>query len=300
MRKNPMSVNLREVLRQVRLAAPAVPAPSTKFDRQFDTVTAYVRVEDQFGATVREIINDVDSKRITPQKAIARFEEEHMLAQADAFVLGRRSTDPKASGFTPAELDMLAARHEAQTAYFRNFVKQVGEGKGRMDYGQRSDLYGKALWSAYTRGESVDWDETDTKRYVWVMDPDSQDHCRSCIERARQSRQKGGFTFAQLATIGFPGEGTDCGVNCRCHIRPVTHAEGDRMAFKPNPTPMRPAEARPEDIRTLLPSQEEVPVIEPGSEGTIPKPPAGTAQDLPSEPRGLFPSDPPEASPAPP
>lgn len=286
-----MGIDLRALVRQVRLAAPTTAA--MKFDRQFDTVSAYVRVEDEFGAKVRDIVGEVQAKRLTPAQAVAEFEREHLRAQADAFVLGRRSTDPKADGFSDAEADMLAARHEAQTKYFRGFVQDVQTGKGRMDYGQRADLYGKALWSSYTRGESVDWDETDTKRYIWVMDTDAE-HCATCIERARVSRQKGGFRFSELATVGFPGEGTDCGVNCRCHVRPISHEEGDRMAFRPNPTPWRPAGTRPEDITTLLPSKAEVPIIEPGSEGTIPKPPAGTVPTVPAEPRGLFPTDPPD------
>ena len=184
---------------------------------------------------------------------MAAFRESLQNAETEAFVSGRRARGHASFEITDEEASMLHGRHTRNMRYFSGFLQDIDDGKyesgrnGPMTPATRADLYAKSLWSLYSRGETTDWAEPENqaKRYYWVMDPDAE-HCKDCLQRAGQSRDEDGFTWDRLIEIGFPGEGTACMVNCRCHIQAVN------ARVMVNPSSRAPAPTPEEGIEEFI------------------------------------------------
>lgn len=213
------------------------PLQPTKFDRNAVELPRYESIEKRFASQARALVAEYQAGTIDRQRLIGQFAKELKDAETDAFVAGHRARGKRVDEISESEARMMAGRHSRNMKYFKRFVSDMDNGRGRMPYLQRADLYAKSLWSLYTRSESVDWDQAEDQnaRYFWIMDPDAE-HCPSCIERARLSRDNDGFTWEELSTLGWPGENTQCQVNCRCHIRTVR-----KRNLLPERTPTEPA-----------------------------------------------------------
>jgi hypothetical protein len=197
-------------------------APRSKFDRNQVEIPRYASIERTLTGNTQGIIRDLQSGRLNKAEAVSRFKQHLLTAETEAFVAGRRARGDRRPDITESEERMLTGRHSRNMRYFTRFVSDVESGRGRMPYHQRAAQYAKSLWSLYTRGETSDWDEPEdvNARYYWVMDPDAE-HCYGCLDRAKRSSDRDGFTWEELSDLGWPGENTPCGVNCRCHIRVV-------------------------------------------------------------------------------
>ncbi len=199
----------------------ADPIALTKFERNLVEIPRYADIERQMASATRDIIARVQSGAIEPEAAVRAFRSEMSQAQAKAFVAGRRAKGVIEWEISDAEAQMLAGRLNRQTEFFRSFAADARAGRGRMPYPQRASMYGESLWSIYSRGESVDWNDADPNtRHYWVLDPDAE-HCLDCLARAKKSRENDGFSWLELVEIGWPGETTICMTRCRCHVRTV-------------------------------------------------------------------------------
>jgi hypothetical protein len=198
------------------------PAAPYKFDRNAQELPRYAEIERTFERDIHSMIGDFGRGRLDAQSLVREFGRALQEAETEAFVAGRRARKDLRDTITEAEARMLAGRHARNMRYFHQFVRDMEEGAGRMDYMRRGSLYAKSLWSLYNRGEATDWEdpESENARYEWLLDVDAE-HCADCIERARLSREKGGFTWDELIEMGFPGERTRCMVNCRCSLRRI-------------------------------------------------------------------------------
>ena len=197
------------------------PVDRNKFDRNAVEIPRYADIERQFSQDTQRIISELERGKISSSDAINLFRSRLKDAETQAFAAGRRARGVVDMNISESEGAMLAGRHSRNMRYFHNFVRDIENGVGRMDYSRRADLYAKSLWSLYTRAETVNWDDPELNaRYYWIMDPASE-HCPTCLERAKISRRQDGFTFDELSELGFPGENTECQVRCRCHIRVV-------------------------------------------------------------------------------
>jgi len=197
------------------------PTPPTRWARvNEDAIPRYVEIENAFGTRVQQIVVEFQDGSIDRQNALRRFGQEMGKAQIDAFVAGRRIRRVDHGSVSEQEAAMLHGRLRNQTQYFSKFLTDVEGGHGRMAYADRAMMYAKSLWGVFGRGETVDWENpSDSSRYDWILDVDAE-HCKDCIERARRSREQGGFTLDELTEMGWPGdEHTQCGSHCRCHVR---------------------------------------------------------------------------------
>lgn len=194
-----------------------------KFNRDQKELPRYAEIEARFKGEAQNLVARFLAGDLGKEGLAREFRKALYRAETEAFVAGKRSSGKPVVYVTPGEQRMLTGRHSRNMRYFMRFVRDMEAGRGRMDYVRRAGLYASSLWSLYNRGQSkVDWDaETSPNaRYEWVMDADAE-HCPDCVERWRGSRERGGYTWDELIQIGFPGEGTQCMVNCRCHIQPV-------------------------------------------------------------------------------
>lgn len=198
------------------------PIERTKFDQNAIEIPRYAGIERSFSNQAQTVVAQFQNGALTRPQAMNLFREHLQEAETAVFVAGRRARGHASLEITEAEAAMLAGRHSRNMRYFSGFLDDVQEGRGRMNYGKRADLYAKSLWSLYTRGETTDWEEPEnqTARYYWIMDPDAE-HCKDCLDRARKSRDNDGFSWDELIELGWPGENTVCMVNCRCHIQTV-------------------------------------------------------------------------------
>lgn len=198
------------------------PVSKDKFDRNAVEIPRYASIEREASRSFQTIVSRLESGEISRPQAIAQFDRALRDHETHAFVAGRRARGDARHSITDSEANMLAGRHRRNLRYFTKFVNDVHRGRGRMPYARRAHLYAQSLWSLYTRGETTSWDapEEENARFYWIMDPDAE-HCPTCLERAKMSRERDGFSWEELVEIGFPGENTECIVNCRCHIRKV-------------------------------------------------------------------------------
>lgn len=234
----------------------ADPIVSNKFDRNNIEIPRYASIERRFSGQAQGIISAYQSGDLTRLQAMTQFKEALQSAENEAFVAGRRARGVASFEITDEEAAMLTGRHSRNMRYFGGFLRDIDGGKydsgrnGPMTPAKRADLYARSLWSLYTRGEATDWAEPENqnKRYYWVMDPDAE-HCKDCLDRARRSRDQDGFTWEELVAMGFPGEGTVCMVNCRCHIQAVgARSLVPRTSAEPADTP----EEGVEELVTML------------------------------------------------
>lgn len=198
------------------------PAFSKKFDRNMDEIPRYARIEQSMAREAQKVISALERGDLDKKGAMAAMRDSLREHETAAFVAGRRARKDLRDYLTEGEEAMLAGRFSRNMKYFSGFCDDVLEGRGRMPYAQRAEAYAKSLWSIYTRGESAEWADEDQRffRYVWVLDVEAE-HCKDCLLRAAESRNKGGFTWDELSALGWPGENTRCLYNCRCHIRRV-------------------------------------------------------------------------------
>jgi len=195
------------------------PLDPRKFDRNAVEIPRYAEIERRFESEIHDGIMKFQRGEIGRDDLVRTFKNNLQRAETEAFVAGRRAKGNNRADITDAEAKMLTGRHSRNMKYFNRFVRDMEAGRGRMDYLKRGSMYAESLWSLYTRGETVDWDDPtgENWRYYWAMDVEAE-HCKSCIERAKISREKDGFSYDELCELGWPGENTDCCTKCRCHV----------------------------------------------------------------------------------
>jgi len=216
-----------------------------RFDRQSVEIPRYAEIESRFDARVQRLIEDRLNAKIDQAKLVQLFKQELTRSETEAFLAGRRAGGNRSTTITEAEAKMLAGRHSRNMRYFNRFARDIEAGRGRMPYARRGSLYAKSLWSLYSRGESVDWTNQRDGVYDWLLDVDAE-HCRTCLKRAALSRSRGGFLFDELIEIGFPGENTDCGSECRCSV-----VFRRQKQLSPDDLPRTPAKSADGGVETL-------------------------------------------------
>jgi hypothetical protein len=212
-----------------------VPSQVTRgYKRPQDARAAYTKLERAFR---KELLGQWD-KYESGQMTLEEFEgwfavrQRETLVHAFALGLAGRGIRGK-TRFTDDELRYLHGQYSQQMRYFNRFMRDVRAGRGRMPYRQRLELYGRDLygvfmtaWFAYGADRS--------HRFLWRLSPDAE-HCEDCVQRATESRAKGGYTYDELVTLGLPGTGkTRCLNNCRCWIEEITTGQ------KTTPRRLRP------------------------------------------------------------
>jgi hypothetical protein len=198
------------------------PVDPRKFDRNAVELPRYADIERTFESQIHKGITGFQRGDLDRTELVRQFKRNLQNAETEAFVAGRRARGDTRSDISDAEAKMLSGRHSRNMRYFNRFVGDMEVGRGKMDYFDRGSMYAKSLWSLYTRGETTDWEDptAENNRYYWVMDVEAE-HCKSCIERAKKSRENDGFSYDELCELGWPGENTDCLTECRCHVKVV-------------------------------------------------------------------------------
>jgi len=206
-------------------------------------------------SAAQRVISDLQRKAISPFQAVSQFKDALIDHETAAFVAGRRARGDLRDHITPQEERMLEGRHERNMSYFRKFVADVSEGRGRMNYHNRAGQYGKSLWSLFTRGETSNFVDPEdySGAYFWTLDPDAE-HCSSenplqlgCQQRALLSANKNGFSWEEITELGWPTENTPCGANDRCHIRVVRH----RIALPADVSSLPPSDTPENGLKTI-------------------------------------------------
>jgi hypothetical protein len=173
----------------------------------------YIQYRQLEQATSKELQRIVRQFQQTPSPGLEQqFMSTLKDAQKKALLLGKGT-----NRLTPADIAVLQMRWIHQRKFAKKFFDDMRNGRGVMDYGRRANLYAQQLWALMNRGRIGNVTASKDTRFEWVLDPFAE-HCSDCLARAKQSKDQGGFTLDELTVMGYPGETTLCGVNCRCRV----------------------------------------------------------------------------------
>lgn len=129
-----------------------------------------------------------------------------------------------------AEDRLLIRVRRNEFAYAQNFLDDIHQQAGVMDYAERAILYGNALtearWFGFLYGNLranryLRW------RYDASMEPEN--HCSDCQLLSKGGRwRKGVYSAQELASMRVvPGSGSlTCTTRCHCHLEDVERPKG--------------------------------------------------------------------------
>jgi len=152
------------------------------------------------------------------KKLLYRARRDIRIAYRDMFEQGKRSAGNLLSMDT-SEGKLLERLRRDEFLYLRNFMADIRHGSGKMDYGERANLYGnaagEAAWAGFVAG-----DLSHDRWLKWVWSPESE-HCVDCEKLSKAGRWKDGIYSAnELMRMGvFPGSGKlTCTTRCNCRL----------------------------------------------------------------------------------
>jgi hypothetical protein len=156
--------------------------------------------------------------KVTIEKLDGRITAKVRRAYSESFRLGKRASGNFLS-ITKEESDALRKVRSDEYKFARKFLRDAYEGKGRVPYEQRAEMYGNALKEAFWLGFVLG--NRDPKRRIrWVMGP--TEHCKDCVHYG----EAGPFTVADfisgpLSKGHLPRSGNlECvGINCKCYLK---------------------------------------------------------------------------------
>jgi len=175
-----------------------------------------VQIQEEYVRNVSGLLDGVRLGKLTPELAREQFGSFAQAAFTKAFAYG--------GGVAPnaEQMTALMGRVTEESAFFEGLLEDAqkpGYSDARVE--QRMGMYGRRLWSEYTRGR-INRLAADVTVH-WVLDPRAS-HCHDCPRLASE----GPYTPATLPAI--PGDGsTECLTNCRCRI--VTRRERKRIPW---------------------------------------------------------------------
>ena len=209
----------RESSSVVETAPVELPAP----DKPLSPAQAKARfwqVERDFRRELKQRWAQVDTANLRELSQFENwFRRQLPERQRQAYLLGKQARGDY-TPLTEKELRYLHGQHSQQMKYFRRFMEDVRNRRGRMDYGRRLDLYGKDLYGIYQHAYWAGQVYTVGRRYIWRLS--DAEHCEDCVRRHWESKAKGGYTWEELEKLGLPGEGkTRCRNNCKCWIEEI-------------------------------------------------------------------------------
>jgi hypothetical protein len=129
------------------------------------------------------------------------------------YILGRRAVGNLSSTLSKEEQAYLHGQHSIDMRFLHNFVRDVVDGKGKMRYDLRADLYGLGGYSIYLFGAV---NSVVDGRWEWEINL-GKESCPDCIENWKASMKEGGFTTQRLKEVGLPGT-KRCLHRCRCGL----------------------------------------------------------------------------------
>lgn len=95
--------------------------------------------------------------------------------------------------------------------YWKNFMEDIKNGRGKLDYKRRLNMYVDTLRSAYNSGKVLHAPPNTV--YDWVMHPGES--CKHCLFLKNNSP----YLKSNLPTIPSSGD-TQCKSNCNCQLKP--------------------------------------------------------------------------------
>ena len=162
-------------------------------------------------------------------KILRRAQRDIRVAYETLFELGKR----KAGNLKPIGRDekhVLEKLRRDEFLYLRNFMDDIQQGKGKMDYDKRADMYGNAAIESAWAGV-VAADLSHNRLLKWATSG-GENTCDDCLRLAAGGRWGDGvYSGNELIRIGvFPGSGKlACTTHCKCSLRAIP-----KRAWKPS------------------------------------------------------------------
>jgi hypothetical protein len=176
------------------------------------------RLEGELSRAAVGVATRLAAGKIDTLTAIAQFKGALHKAETEAYACGVRASGRLVDSLTHSEKRMLSGRHSRQMKYWCRFVRQIQAGTTKMPVQQRAALYGKSLWSLWTRGDSAFARSDPAARYHWHLNPHVE-NCVDCVAIYMECLRKGGFTLDEMLEHGWPGErDTECQSRCHCYV----------------------------------------------------------------------------------
>ena len=196
--------------------------PLVRHDRRHSTGTKirvsrqkYAQAEDSFRLRVQNQLQSFLSKDLTEKQFEAIFEKELREFHLKMYSLGKHAIGKASKSISVEEKRWLHGQHSLDMRHMHKFIRDMRQGKGRMKYDHRMDLYALGGTSIYFRAAVYASDPGSR----WSWDLSDAEHCLDCVNRNKKSEDIGGFTREQiLGKVGTPGQYTRCMHRCRCGL----------------------------------------------------------------------------------
>lgn len=194
---------------------------------------AYPRLEAEFGEELQyhrkvletiKLVPDGARSPLSPSQVEWRMKRAIRRDYARAFLLGKRASGDLTS-MTDDQSSRLASIRRDEYTYLRKFIRDIGDGGGKIPYEQRMAYYQNALKEAFWVGYVLG-DQSAGRLVFWKKGP--TESCQDCLE---QSERKGGIPIEEFVETLIPrgivpqSGNLEChGLQCQCYLTDETGA----------------------------------------------------------------------------
>lgn len=147
----------------------------------------------------------------------ARIKTEIRDVYARAFLYGKRAAGNLTSA-SPDEQDAVKGLRRDEFQYLRNFLSDMEQNAGQMDYAKRMDYYRAAARELYWLG-FVLGNQNPDRRIRWVNGP--TEHCKDCLRFAAMGAMSVKDFIARILEPGYlpqSGKLACLGYHCQCRL----------------------------------------------------------------------------------
>jgi hypothetical protein len=164
-------------------------------------------------------LGDLTAERIGAEECGKRAGEEIAHFYELIYRAGRQAVGDPAVLMSPEDKARVGRLVRDELDYLKGFMGDVAAGEGRMDYGARMDLYGRAAAELFWLGWTVG-DFRKAREIRWVTG--ATEHCTDCRRLEEAGWMPALTFFREVAARGFlPQSGhLECvGIRCACALQ---------------------------------------------------------------------------------
>lgn len=187
------------------------PSPDTKAYKR--AKREQDKVKNGFNSEMKALLQKFIDKDITKNQFKNSARKIFKSSYEKSFEAGAKSTgiDLDITPLPDADYKWLLKTRKAEYEFFNNFLNDISDGKGTMDYFDRMAMYGEVLDSVFDSGR-VDAMPSAGTKINWTLRPG--ENCPDCLELASRNP----YTPEDLPTTPKQGD-TRCLTNCNCYLK---------------------------------------------------------------------------------
>lgn len=223
--------------REQQVATQALPSALREFDQNLQFLR---RVYEQ---QVRLFAEGKTGVELVPLSTVEdRMKTQIRQAYARVFLLGKRAAGNLTSA-TEVEQDAVMRLRRDEYRYLRGFLADIREGRGKMAYDRRMEMYGAAARELYWLGWVMG--DTRTGRMIEWHVAAEKEHCSDCLRYSEHGPYDVAAFLREVVGMGhLPQSGAlEClGFQCGCWLgdRRLPGVEPPALVSEPKAEPAKP------------------------------------------------------------